>query len=217
MGKIMKALKWGSQFHKEDVYRPGSFNPGLFEMDREKSEKLRPGLYNPLRTVVANNLDTQSYIAALLNDGDIQTAVVVSTDPLLVSCYSEDLDAVILQCYPTELGRVRGWEIGTRLVATVKYNGYGTVRKNNDIYPGPNADPSFKSFGPVIADLYTDEPEYLARKKSEIPEELWERAEELGKLYMFEHPGVARNGLDVCFKNSVKISDIKFSDKIVFD
>lgn len=217
MGAIMKAIKWGSQFKKEDVYRPGSFNPGLFAMSKEKTKRLRPGFYNPLRTVFASSLDNPGYIEALLNDGDIQTAVVVSMDPLLVSCYSEDMDAVILQCYPTELGRARGWELGTRLVATVKYNGYGTVKKNKDIYPGPDTDPSYKSFGPVIADLYTDEEEYLARKKSEIPEELWERAAYLGKQYMAEHPGVARNGLGVCFKDATAIESIKFDPKSRFD
>lgn len=214
---LIKALKWGSQFKKEDVYRPGCFNPGLFELDRETAEKLKPKLFSPLRTIFANSLDTWGYIGALLNDGDIQTAVVVSTDPLLVSCYSEDMDAVVLQYYPTELGIYRGWQVGTRLVATVKYNGFGTVKKNKDITPAPGTDPSYKSFGPIIADLYTNEPEYLARKKSEIPEALWERAMELGQLYMFEHPGVARNGLGVCFKDAVPIEKIKFDSRIRFD
>lgn len=217
MGKLMDALKWGSQFHKEDVYRPGSFNPGLFELDKEKANRLRPGFTGFFHTLTSNNLDTASYLGALLNDGDIQTAVVVSTDPLLVSCYTEDMDAVILQCYPTELGVVKGWQVGTQLVATVKYNGFGTVKKNKDIYPAPGTDPSYKSFGPVIADLYTSETEYLARKKSEIPAELWQRAMDLGTLYMMEHPGVARNGLGNPFKDSVKIETIKFNPKSKFD
>ena len=214
---IIKALKWGSQFKKEDVYRPGCFNPGLFQLDKAKTQKLRPGFYNPLRTIVAGQCDNPGFIGALLNDGDIQTAVVVSENPLLVACYSEDMDAVILQCYPVELGQAKGWDFGTRLLTTAKYNGYGTARKNKDIFPGPNADPKMKSFGPVIAELYSDEPEYLERKTSEIPEELWEKTMALGMKYLEEHPGMARNGLGDCFKNATQIEKIKFNPKSKFD
>lgn len=214
---IIKAFKWGSQFKKEDIYRPGCFNPGLFQLDKAKVKKLKPGFFNPLRIIVSSQFDNPGYITALLNDGDIQTAVVVSEDPLLVACYSEDMDAVILQCYPVELGQAKGWEIGTRLLTTAKYNGYGTVRKNKDIFPGPNADKSMKSFGTVVAELYSDEPEYLERKTSEIPEELWVKTMDLGMKYMEEHPGIARNGLGDCFKNATRIEKIKFNPKSKFD
>ena len=208
---IINAIKWGSQFKKEDVFRPGAFNPGLFTIDKEKTRKLRPGFYNPFRAMIKSQFDNSGYVTTLLNDGDIQTAVVVSEDPLLVSCYSEDMDAVFLQYYPAELGKAKGWEYGTRLLITAKYNGYGPVRKNKDIFPGPKANDSIKSVGAVVAELYTDEPEYLERKTSEIPEELWEKAMDLGLKYMEEHPGMARNGLGDCFKNAVKIEKIRFN------
>lgn len=214
---LISAMKWGSQFHKEDVYRPGSFNPGLFQLDKAKTKKLRPGFFNPLRTIVAGQFDNPGGISNILNDGDIQTAVVVSDEPLLVACYSEDMDAVILQCFPAELGAAKGWEVGTRLLTTAKYNGYGTVKKNKDVFPGPNADKSMKSFGVVIAELYSDEPEYLERKTSEIPEEFWAKPYELGMKYLEEHPGIARNGLGDPFKNATKIEKIKFDPKSKFD
>ena len=100
-------------FKKEDVFRPGAFNPGLFEVDMGKLKKLRPEIFQPIRFAMASNLDSKSYIQMQMNDADIQAAVVVSTDPLLVACRSEDLDAVILQCYPADLGKARGWELGT--------------------------------------------------------------------------------------------------------
>ena len=212
---IIQAIKWGSQFKKEDVFRPGSFNPGLFAMDKEKTKKLRPGFYNPLRTIVASQFDNPGYISALLNDGDIQTAVVVSEEPLLVACYSDDMDAVILQCFPSEFGKAKGWEYGTRLLTTAKYNGYGTVRKNKDVFPGPNANKSMKSVGLVIAELYSDEPEYLERKTSEIPEEYWVKTMDLGMKYLEEHPGIARNGLGDCFKDAKAIEKLKFPKSVL--
>ena len=89
--------------------------------------------------------------------------------------------------------------------------------KNNDIFEGPGSSKKFKSFGPVIADLYATDMEYVERKKREIPEELWQRTTELGKEYMVKNPGMARNGLDTCFKNAKKISEIKFNQKIKLD
>lgn len=214
---LMDKLNYYSQFKKENIYQRGAFNPGLFELDKEKLKKLRPEVFNPIRILLGSDLDSAGFISTHLNDGDIQTAVVVSTEPLLVACYTDDMDAVILQCYPTELGKVKGWQIGTRLIATARYNGFGTIRRNNDIYEGANSKKKFKSFGPIIADLYATDMEYVERKKKEIPEDLWEKAFELGNEYMVKHPGMARNGFGLSFKNSVKISNIKFNPKIKLD
>lgn len=161
----------------------------------------------------ASNLDSKSYIQMQMNDGDIQTAVVVSTDPLLVACRSEDLDAVILQCYPTALGQARGWEEGTKLVICCTYNGYGPLRRNKDIDRSPRANPKFKSFGPVVADLYAADTAYLERKKKEIPKEMWQITWKMGKDYMAAHPGMARNGLALSFRDAEPIEKIRFNPK----
>lgn len=200
-------------FKKKDVFRPGAFNPGLFEVDMGKLKKLRPEIFQPIRFAMASNLDSKSYIQMQMNDGDIQTAVVVSTDPLLVACRSEDLDAVVLQCYPADLGRARGWEVGTCLLICCTYNGYGPLRKNKDIDPSPRANPKFKSFGPILADLYAADTAYLERKKSEIPQVMWQTAWEMGKAYMAAHPGMARNGLALSFRDSEPIEKIHFNPK----
>lgn len=166
---------------------------------------------------MASNLDSKGYIQVQMNDGDIQTAVVVSQDPLLVACRSEDMDAVVLQCYPAALGQARGWKLGTRLLICCTYNGYGPLRKNKDIDPGPHANPKFKSFGPVIADLYAADTAYLERKKSEIPEVMWQMTWDMGKAYMEAHPGMARNGLALSFRDAEPIEKIRFNPKAVLD
>ncbi len=213
---IMQKLNSYSQYKKENVYQMGVFNPGLFKLDKKKLKKLRPETFNFIRMMFVGN-DSSSNYSVQLNDGDIQTAVVVSVDPLLVACYTDDMDAVVLQCYPKELGEKMGWQLNTRLVTTASYNGLGTVRRNKDIFEGPNSKKKFKSYGPIIADLYATDMAYVERKKSEIPDVLWEKTAELGKEYMIKHPGIARNGLGYPFKDSKKISDIKFSSRIKFD
>lgn len=202
-----------SHYKKEDVFQPGTFNPGLFEVDMAKLKKLRPEIFQPIRFAMASNLDSKGYIQVQMNDGDIQTAVVVSTDPLLVACRSEDLDAVVLQCYPTALGQARGWRLGTRLLICCTYNGYGPIRKNKDIDLGPRANPKYKSFGPILADLYAADTAYLERKKREIPQFMWEITGEQGQAYMAAHPGMARNGLALSFRDAEPIEKIRFNPK----
>lgn len=46
---------------------------------------------------------------------------------------------------------------------------------------------------------------------------MWVYTQQLGRQYMANHPGMARNGLDTGYKDAVDISKIKFSDKIVID
>ena len=204
-------------YKKEDVFQPGAFNPGLFEVDMAKLKKLRPEMFQVMRLTVGGNLDCKSYIQMQMNDGDIQTAVVVSTDPLLVACHSEDMDAVVLQCYPAALGKARGWELGTRLLICCTYNGLGVVRKNKDIDPSPRANPRFKSFGPVLADLYAADTTDLERKKSEIPEVMWQVTWNMGQAYMAAHPGMARNGLAMSYRDAEPIDKIRFTPKAQLD
>lgn len=204
-------------YKKEDVFQPGAFNPGLFEVDMEKLKKLRPEIFQPIRFAMASNLDSKSYIQMQMNDGDIQTAVVISTDPLLVACRSEDLDGVVLQCYPAALGKARGWELGTCLLTCCTYNGYGPIRKNKDIDPSPRANPKYKSFGPILADLYAADTAYLARKKSEIPKVMWKITWDMGMAYRKAHPGMARNGLALSFRDAEPIDKIRFNPKAQLD
>lgn len=210
---ISERLNYYASFKDADVFQPGKFNPGLFETNRKKVKSLYPYAY---KLNVLFNGPTAEQIGGLvrqMNDGDLSTGVVVSADPLLVACYSDDFDAVALYCYPTELGSKLGWQVGTRLLTVNWFDGYGMVKKNKDLDYGPHYDTKFKSFGPLIAELYTDNAERVARKKSEIPEEMWLYTEELGKRYMAAHPGVARNGCGPRFKDAKPIEKLKLKYK----
>lgn len=202
------------KYKDSDVFVPGRFNPGLFELDKEKLKKLRPQIFGIGSMFFGKQLDTWQQIDSQMNDGDIETAVVISTEPLLVACLTEDLDAVVLLKFPTELGKNLGWTNRTRLLTVNAYNGFGPVRKNKDLYPGPNAGKNFKSFGPLIVDLYTSNTERLERKKAEIPEGLWAYTAQLGVQYQNEHPGVARDGLGFRFDDAKLLDKIRVSPKV---
>lgn len=215
---IKERLNYYAQFKDEDVFRPGGFNPGLFALSKERVKKLRPGLFGLAHLVAGGSVDTWQQMDAQMNDGDIQPAVVVAEKPLLVACYTEDFDAVVLLCFPERLGEQLVWHEGTRLLVVNGYNGLGALKRNKDLFPGPRGGScKYKSVGPIVADLYTDNWERLERKKREIPEEWWAHTAALGRQYVQDHPGMARNGLGNRFADAVPLEKIKFDPKLRID
>lgn len=211
---IKDRLNYYASFKDSDVFQPGRFNPGLFDTNKKKVKMFYP--YSGSLGVMLNGpaAEQTAGIIGQMNDGDLSTGVVMSVNPLLVACYSDDFDAVVLYCYPAELGVKMGWTVGTRLLTVNAYNGYGIVKKNKDLDPGPGCNGKYKSVGPLVVDLYTDNAERIARKKREIPEDMWRYTEELGRRYMAVHPGVARDGCGPRFKDAQPIEKLKLKCKI---
>lgn len=206
---IVSSIKRKMSFQDADHFEPGSFNPGLFETNKQKVKKLYPHANSPLVMVNGPVAETLNGICQQMNDGDLSTGVVVSADPLLVACYSGDHDAVALLCYPAALGAKLGWAVGTRLLTVNGFNGYGLMKRNRDLDIGMFGNDKFKTFGPLVAELYTDNEERIARKKAEIPEHMWQRTEELGKKYLQDHPGMARDGCRSRFDDARPIEQLK--------
>ena len=207
---IKETIQRNASYKDSDVYRLGAYNPGLFDLNKKKLKALRPQIFG-LR-LGQKNIDTWQNIYSQLNSGDIQPALVLSTAPLLVACYSDDMDAVAMLCFPEELGARRGWTVGTRLIVTAAYNN-PFMKANKDLDCGPRNCGKFKAYAPVIADLYTDNTERLERKKREIPQELWDYTAALGRQYLLNHPGIARDGLGYPYADAMPIETIKFNSK----
>ena len=87
------------------------------------------------------------------------------------------------------------------------------MKANKDLDCGPRNCGKFKAYAPVIADLYTDNTERLERKKREIPQELWDYTAALGRQYLLNHPGIARDGLGYPYADAMPIETIKFNSK----
>ena len=211
---IIETMKRNASYKDGDVYRPGAFNPGLFELNKKKLKALRPQIFG-LR-LGQKNIDTWQNVYTQLNDGDIQPALVMSTKPLLVACYADDMDAVAMLCFPEKLGRKMGWTAGRQLIVTAAYNN-PFMKANKDLDCGPRNSGKFKAYGPIIADLYTDNTERLERKKREIPLEMWAYVEAQARQYMANHPGMARNGLGYPYADAEPIEEIKFNSHIRLD
>lgn len=210
----MSKLNPYASFKDSDVFKPGAFNPGLFDTNKQKVKKLYPHAFSLAVTLNGPAAENYPGIAKQMHDGDLSTGVVVSENPLLVACYSEDFDAVALLCYPTALGEKMGWKLGSCLLTVNGYNGYGIMRKNKDLDVGPRGSTKYKTFGPLVADLYTDNMERLARKKREIPQAMWQHTAELGLRYMAAHPGMARSGCGKRFDDAMPIEKLNLNCKL---
>lgn len=197
------------------IFSYGGYNPGNFKLSKSKLKALRPDIFS-LKQLLCSEKDTPSFIEEQLAQGDIQPAVVVSTNPLLVACYSDDMDAVVLMCLPTDYGMYRYYEIGTRLLCVNAYDMLDKGRKNMDIIEGPHSSHEHSLFGPIIADLFTDDIKRLESIKVMIPDEVWKYVESLGRQYMEVNPGMARNGLGNRFYDAVPIANIQFNPKLKF-
>ena len=135
---IADKLNYYASFKDSDVFQPGRFNPGMFDTNKKKVKKLYPRSCSPLVAFNGPAAEQLNGIIRQMNDGDLSTGVVMSVDPLLVACYSDDFDAVVMYCYPTELGVKMGWSVGTRLLTVNWYDGLGKIKKNKDLDRGPH-------------------------------------------------------------------------------
>ena len=173
---------------KRPLYIPGGYNPGNFKMNKKMLKKLRPELFELKHKWFALD-DIPQHIKIQLQKGDTETAVVVSVDPLLVACYSGDMDAVVLLCLPTMYGVRRGYQVGISLLTVNGYDGMPKGGNSQDVYEGPDSSGRFRAYGPIIADLYTADCARLEGIKALIPEEHWDYVMDLGFEYMENNPG----------------------------
>ncbi len=194
----------------QDPFKNRGYHPGWFSVNMRKLKALRPNLFKLSSFLFANTLDAKPYFIQQMEQGDIQPAIVICLEPLLVSCYSDELDAVVLLHLPSELISKLGLQMYSRLLTV---NKYGT-RPHKDLTLGPKAMGNYASFSPIIADLYTDNFQRLSVKKAEFSEEWWNRTIQLGRQYMEDRPEMARNGIGYPGAVSKPISKIRFKTKM---
>jgi hypothetical protein len=134
----------------------------------------------------------RDYLAGHLRRGDARAAVVVSSEPLLVAAYSDDLDAVAVLRFPAGLAEAHGLRVGSRLLAVNSYRrGRGI---DPDLTPGPGRAGAWTGFMPVVAEFVSDDAETIEAHKRRIADAEWRRAGDLGREYLRLRPGVARDG-----------------------
>lgn len=177
-------------------------HPGGFPLSRAKLKLLQPELFGPLSWIGWDweNGKPQNRASIWLTRieeqllfGDSRAAVVVSTSPLLVAAYTDEIDCVALLRFSRRFISEYNLERGSRLVTVNTYE-FADGSYETDLKPGPESYGTYGNVFPMIADFLTDDVARLAERKLEISEDEWRRTETLGQSYRREKYARPRDG-----------------------
>ena len=176
-------------------------DPGQIRLSHKKLRVLRPDLYGIRglwQTVLAFfrlAWPQRTYIEEQLQCGDSRAAVVISTSPLTIAAYTDELDCIAMLHFPAEFVDRYHLSKGTRLLTV---NCYGSLPEYDpDLILGPNLIQRWTGFHPVIAEFLTDDDDRVDARKQQITEDEWQRALTMGREYAKRYPNVARDGRPV--------------------
>jgi hypothetical protein len=177
-------------------------HPGGFALSTAKLKSLQPDLYGPFAWIGWDWEDGKlssrrsfwlTRIEEQLLFGDTRAAVVLTTSPLLIAAYTDEIDCVVLLRFSNRFVSEYDLKPGSRLITINTYvDSDGSYE--SDLKPGPEARDYYENFHPFIADFLTDDVERLAQRKLEISEDEWRRTEELGHTYLSENYARPRDG-----------------------
>ena len=179
-------------------------HPGGIRLSHEKLELLHPELYSLFRWLrYARNSPYKlpslkpefwkTHIEEHLLYGDSRAAVVISVSPLLVAAYTDELDCIAMLRFDNSFAREYFLRAGSRLLTVNTYSGL-TDSYEEDLEPGPDAIGRYGNFAPYIAEFLTDDADRVEKRKAEINEDEWRRAERFGREYLAKHGMKARDG-----------------------
>ena len=127
-----------------------------------------------------------------LEFGDTRAAVVVSTSPLQVAAYTDELDCVAMLGFPDRPKVTGKLEVGSRLLTSNTYKNYPSVV--SDLRPGPRDTGNWQNFAPLIADFFTEDQFGVQQRKEAIAQNEWELAAAFGQQYLEDLSGYVRDG-----------------------
>jgi hypothetical protein len=177
-------------------------HPARLRLSPQRLRRLRPDLFGwrglGWRFIgwyfghAAPRFAPKRFLEEQLWHGDARAAVVISTKPLRVAAYADELDCVAMLQLPEWCATEFSLSNGARLITVNSYIEAHVGR--SDLMPGPHHFGRYSGFYPVLADLIADDREQLQALKREISEVEWRRAEELGRAYLTVKPNEHRDG-----------------------
>ncbi len=176
-------------------------DPALVDLSLDKLRMLRPdlfGILGLLQKFLGWIKFIQKQIPNLTEQlllGDSRSAVVVSTSPLLVAAYTDELDCVAMLKFPERLVSEYDLDVGDRLLTANYYS--NDPNDGTDLIPGPRNSEIWTSFSPIIVEFLTDDLEDVEERKKAIREGEWERTWRMAQEYLELKPDLARDGRPV--------------------
>lgn len=162
--------------------------------------------YYFVRKLVCKNISEQSrfdfaiqYMSNILMQGDTQPALVQSVSPLIVSAYSDEMDAVVFLRFPDELVEAYGLTPGMRLVTST---GYERLKDKvaPDIFPESDFSGLYGDFIPIVQlflagkkqILFSGGDQEIRERPAIFSEEIWQKVEK--KTAEYAGRGLCRDG-----------------------
>ena len=132
------------------------------------------------------------FVSRALCFGDTQPAVVVSTEPLLIAAYSDEMDAVVMLRFPTEFVEKYGLSVGSRLTTSNVY--FTGSRCAPDIFAGQKYSCQYVDFVPFVQLFLGKKDEKIQEKVNLFNEDVWNTVTEKATEYVKLHPDLYRDG-----------------------
>lgn len=169
-------------------------HPGHVRLSQEKLKRLQPELYsltkwlgflasNPSAVFAAINRGFwKTHIEEHLMHGDSRAALVISTTPLLISVYTDELDCIALLRFDNSFVKDYDLKIGSRLITVNTYSDLEEFYEK-DLTAGLQAYGQYGNFSPFIAEFLTDDYAVLEKRKMQIEEDEWLKTRILSEEY----------------------------------
>ncbi|HQY87678.1 MAG TPA: hypothetical protein PK402_03405 [Tepidisphaeraceae bacterium] len=145
--------------------------------------RVDPAKFSAIDPSFAKSEDGIRRMELVLSLSDAQPAIVVSTSPLIVAAYTEDMDCIALLDF-SELPVAPVPRMNARLVCAAGYRWLQRPVKRRIIAPdlveGVESISRFDNFIPMIADFISSDRKTLERLKQSIAEDKWKMLETLG-------------------------------------
>ena len=192
------------------VSKQASFasRPGLIPISQDRLKRIHPELWRLRpwmfwwRSHYKFDLMIRAQVAEQLRYGLAEPAIVVRLEPLVIACYTEELDCVAHliymnktephpeygEWYPQglaqELVQRHRLQVGSRLLSVCTYWPMSQLgRYAIDLIPGPLARGVYCNFMPYIADFLTVHQQRVEERKRMIGDHEWKRCQELADDY----------------------------------
>ncbi|MGC4034040.1 MAG: hypothetical protein QM754_20355 [Tepidisphaeraceae bacterium] len=183
-------------------------DPGQINLSPTKLQRLRPDLFGfgavldfALTFLLVRSFPHKKMIREALRGGDSRAAVVMSTEPLIVAAYTDELDCVAMLKFDSSLAADYQLKPGSKLLTV---NTYWQGKVVRDLTAGPGTYGRYGNFSPMIADFLTDDAERLQTRKKQIDKAEWQRTWELGRAYLKATPDRARDGRPIFSMNPAR-------------
>ena len=167
-------------------------NPGNVKFSYKKYYSFRNRINTKFSGRFYSDMQIENIMKVLLY-GDTQPALVMSTEPLLVAAYSDEMDAVVMLRFPSEFVEKYQLTAGTRLTTSNWYFG-GDQPIASDIFCGEGYLRRWVDFMPVVQLFIGKKDDKIRAKAALFGEDVWTKVTEMAEEYLYEHPDLCRDG-----------------------